>query len=156
MIFEFKDMIAILALVISIINLYLYFFDIKPTLKAGFYLSEIVAEGDDELSIARVFSIDIVNHSSRRIKVANISVEWMKSRWFSFRKRRESYPDFQKDKSSISSFWIEPWGDASFIVEEESFTTWLWERTHYSKDLWIRIVVTDALGNRYNSQILKT
>jgi hypothetical protein len=159
MTFEFKDIIAVLALGISLLNLLLYYLDIKPTLKIGFY-SEDIFSNDEEMnptSRTKYFSIDIVNHSSRRIKVANISVEWMKSRWFSFRRRQENYPDFHKDKpnSFISSFWIEPWGDESFSAEEEDLTTWLWDRTHYSKNLWVRIVVTDALGKHYKSRMLK-
>jgi len=158
MIFEFKDVIAVLALTISFANLYLYFLDIKPTLKIGFYSENVIFEDDQEgspLDIMKYFSIDIINRSSRRIKVANISVELMKSRWLNFRRQQENYPDFQKDKPFIPSFWVEPWGDASFGAEEEEFTTWLWEKTRYTKNLWVRIVVIDALRKRYKSQILK-
>jgi len=158
MMFELKDIIAILALVISFANLYLYFLDIRPTLKVGFYSMDVLFEDSEGMSspeIIKYFSIDIINHSSRRIKVANISIEMMKSRWLDFRRQQANYPGFQKNKPLIPGFWIEPWGDASLSAEEEDLTTWLWEKTRYSKNLWVRIVVIDALKRRYKSQILK-
>lgn len=157
--FECKDTIAILALGISSLNLLLYYLDIKPTLKVGFYLEDAFPEDNEVHPTTRTkyYSIDIVNHSSRRIKVANISLEWTTSRWLVFRKKREIYQGFQKGKSNdyLSSFWIEPWGDISLSVEEDNLTAWFWERTHYSKHLWARIVVTDALGKHYKSRKLK-
>lgn len=163
MILNFKDLLSILisalALTISIINLYLYILDIKPTLKIGFYIAEEVVIEDKYSSVGflmKYYSVDIVNHSSRRIKVANVSIEWMKSRWFNRQKCKVNYPDFRNTTPNevISSFWIEPWGDESFIATEDEFTNWLWPKAP-SKELWARIIVTDALGKRYHSQILK-
>ena len=155
---EFRDVIATLALVISVANLYLYFSDIRPTLKIGFYIDEVLIE-DEELGPVgsdKYYSIDIVNHSSRRIKVANILVEWKKSRWFSKQKWKATLPDFKQKgfNDFISSFWIEPWGDQSYGVSEDDFTSWLSTKTRI-KSLWARVVVKDALGKSYRSQILR-
>ncbi len=158
MILDLKDLLSILALTISIITLYLYILDIKPMLKAGFYIDEEVIN-DDKYgagSLMKYYSIDIVNHSSRRIKIVNTSMEWMKSRWFNRQKYKGNYPDFRNTTPNevISSFRIEPWGDESFIATEDEFTNWLWPKAP-SKELWARIIVTGALGKRYHSQILK-
>ena len=71
----------------------------------------------------RLVWIDIVNLSSRRMKVASVWLEWTKWRWLPLGINRGTLPELQRvdegEQRYEYRFWVEPWGDSVLSLDAD-------------------------------------
>ena len=150
------DVIAVIALVLAGATFYIHLRDRAPRFKVNIGGSEVEdrsGEGPD-----RIFMwVDIVNHSSHRLKGNTIWIEWGNVRWPTLRWHSEVFPGLQvaeRDATyGTSRFWVEPWGDATFTADFEELPYDLVPRPRPGMK-WLRVAVVDSRGKRTHSNKL--
>ncbi len=156
---ELSVIIAAIALLLSFANFGYVLWDRRPRLRPGIEEEETYGYDPDhgEYPEGHRLFIDIVNHSSRRIKVSHFMLEWKKS-WFPQRWRVVSEPpDLQKGETearSTSRFWIEPWGSVVFSIDSSELKTSLKRRGHEGS-IRVRVRVRDVIDRWFKSNTIR-
>jgi hypothetical protein len=151
-----SDIIAVFALVIGVANFFIFLWDRRPQIKvnSGYAKVAIVNVGR-VIDVERIF-IDVVNLSSRKIRIHNIWVEWKPQRQILNRWKREDCPPLQKlDTEDQFLFRIESWDNAHFVIEWQKYVEWIRKRQIRENIIYMRIVVRDVTGKWYFSKKLK-
>lgn len=152
-----SDIIAILALALGITNFFVLLWDRRPQIKvnSGYAKVAIVNEGRKVREIERIF-IDVVNLSSRKIRIHNIWIEWKPQRQFINRWKREECPPLEKlDTEDQFFFRIESWDNVHFVIEWQKYVEWLRKKQIRKNIIYTRVVVRDVTGKWYFSKKLK-
>jgi hypothetical protein len=153
-----SEIIAAVALLLSVANFAVILWDRRPHLAVGLE-NDLMTDYDEETGfeyrVGHRLWIDIVNRSSRRIKVSHFILEWKKS-WLSRRWWKvdaDKLPDLQPGDMQMTvttRFWIEPWGDAVFSLDSEELMPRLGKGVD-RESVWMRVSARDVLGRWFKS-----
>ena len=151
------DLVASLAFLLGILNFIILLIDRRPKVKINTLVDSIIHHDEEGGgSEEELLWIDLVNRSSRKIRIANLWIEWKRGRFN--QKKREIAPNFQSSDSEAKEgqflFWIEPWGSVSFVQHLENIQDWMLERNK-SSEVWFRIAANDVLGHWHYSKYFR-
>ena len=151
--------LSIIAVAISAITLALRFWDHRARLRVRIEDETIFSYDEEfgEYPEGRALWIDVINPTSRRIKVASVWLRWSKWRWLPFGRRQRLFPELQRVKEEWiqeTRFWVEPWGDKVLGADADELEYWLRPRST-SGEVWVRVVVRDVLGKGFRSNQVK-
>jgi hypothetical protein len=152
-----SDVIAVFALLLGAVNFFIFLWDRRPQIKvnSGYVNATIVNEGKKVGEIEQIF-IDVVNLSSRKIRIHNMWIEWKPQNKFLNRWKREDCPPLEKlDTKDQFLFRIESWDNAHFVVEWQKYVDWMRKRQIRENIIYTRVVVRDVTGKWYFSKKLK-
>ena len=156
---ELSVIIAAIALLLSFANFGYVLWDRRPRIRPGIEEEEVYGHDPDhgDYPDGHRLWIDIVNHSSRRIKVSHFVLEWKKS-WIPQKWRVVSeLPDLQKGETEVQStsrFWIEAWGSVVFSMDSSEFKALQLKRGH-GESIRVRVKVRDVLDRWFKSNTVK-
>ncbi|MCC6298642.1 MAG: hypothetical protein IT314_05050 [Anaerolineales bacterium] len=152
-----SDIIAFLALLLGLANFFILLWDRRPQIKvnSGYVHADIVHEGRKVGETQQIF-IDVVNLSSRKIRIHNMWVEWRPQGRIISRWKRENLPPLGTlDTEDQFLFRLEAWDNAHFVVQWEKYVEWMKKRQIREKIIYTRVTVRDVTGKWYFSKKLK-
>lgn len=149
--------VAIIALFISIVDLFIILWDRRPHIKVNIDV-EIFEDVTDDgpVMVGKRLWINVVNRSTHRVFITRISTEWSQYFFLPFRPRTVELDDLQMWENNKSEptarFWIDPWGDAALSADAESIEFHLNEQLEKlgSRKGWYKVVVHGS-GKFYRS-----
>jgi len=152
-----SDIIAFLALLLGLANFFILLGDRKPQIKvnSGYVHADIVHEGRKVSETQQIF-IDVVNLSSRKIRIHNMWIEWKAQGRIFSRWKRENLPPLERlDTEDQFLFRLEAWDNAHFVIEWQKYVEWMNKRNIRDKIIYTRVTVRDVTGKWYFSKRLK-
>lgn len=142
-----------IALVLSIFNTFILILEKSPRIKVRIFFEKEIDENAPNY-YDEFFVVNIINLSSRKIKVDTVWIESKKA-FTLFRKWGKTIcPELMKvdidSKHGQKWFWIEPWGNVTLVgnMEEFEFPFVASGRTR------VRVAVRDSMGKWYRSNIV--
>jgi hypothetical protein len=163
------EIIALIALGISILDFILLAWDRWPHVKVGITTEDIIEEVPDaagSVKTGKRLWIELSNHSTKRIWINSLNIEWSWYPGVPLRVHKIDLSDLQRFENNIAMpttrFWIDVWGDTILSADADDIE---WDLNHklysqsklfnYTRNINYRVVVGDGLGKSYRSNKIR-